>query len=87
MWFHSNFCSRQSSDLPGKDAIYRSPKTSTYNWRRFLLSLNSYVMSLCTKLTTDARVNVLIVADALFERNRSKKVALLSTVYDYVTHQ
>ena len=67
--------------------VYRFLSTSTYNWRRFLLSLSSYVISLCTKLTTDDRVNVLIVDDSLFERHRSKKVELLSTVYDHVSHK
>ena len=86
-WFQSKFCSRKSSDLPGKDAVYRFLSTSTYNWRRFLLSLSAYVISLCTKLTKDDRVNVLIVDDSLFERTRSKKVELLSTVYDHVSHK
>lgn len=86
-WFQSKFCDRKASDLPGKDVVYRFLSTSTYNWRRFLLSLSSYVISLCTKLTTDDRVNVLIVDDSLFERHRSKKVELLSTVYDHVSHK
>ena len=86
-WFQSKFCDRKASDLPGKDVVYRFLSTSTYNWCRFLLSLTSYVISLCTKLTTDNRVNVLIVDDSLFERHRSKKVELLSTVYDHVTHK
>jgi hypothetical protein len=86
-WFQSKFCERKASDLPGKDAVYRFLSTSTYNWRRFLLSLSAYVISLCTKLTKDDRVNVLIVDDSLFERTRSQKVELLSTVYDHVSHK
>lgn len=86
-WFQSKFCERKASDLPGKDAVYRFLSTSTYNWRRFLLSLSAYVISLCTKLTKDDRINVLIVDDSLFERTRSQKVELLSTVYDHVSHK
>lgn len=45
-----------------------------------MLDLSSYVISLWTKLTKDDRLNVLIVEDSLFERTRSQKVELLSTI-------
>ena len=35
----------------------------------------------------ERRANEGIIDDSLFERSRSKKVELLSTVYDHVTHQ
>lgn len=79
-WFQSKFYERKASELPGKDAIYRFFSTSTYNWCCFLLDLSSYVISLWTKLTKDDRLNVLIVEDSLFERTRSQKVELLSTI-------
>lgn len=53
-WFQSKFC-----DLPGKDAVYGCLSTSTYNCRRFLLSLSSYVISLCKTLTKEECINVL----------------------------
>ena len=39
------------------------------------------------KLTSDDRVSVLIVDDSLFDRSRSKKVELLSRVFDHTTRK
>lgn len=66
-WCQSKFCDHKACDLPGRDAVYRFLSTSTYNWRRFLLSLSSYVISHCMKRTKDDHINVLIVDDSLFE--------------------
>lgn len=41
------------------------------------------VNSTITKLTDEKRVNVLIIDDTIFERNCSKKVELLTKVYNH----
>ncbi|MGM0877912.1 MAG: hypothetical protein ACQEWV_25060 [Bacillota bacterium] len=38
-WYQADL-SKQAVDLPGKDAIYRFLKVSTFNWRKFLSSLS-----------------------------------------------
>lgn len=67
-----------------KDAIYRFLNSSSINWMRFTSLLSSRIVSTTIeKLTDDSRVNVLILDDTMFERNSSKKVELLSKVYDH----
>lgn len=47
------------------------------------LQVYSYILPLDSK----DRVNVLIIDDSMFERNRSKKVELLTKVYDHAKHK
>lgn len=70
-----------------KDTVYRFMKMIHINWIRF-------TSVLCSRIIKDAilplndkdRVNVLIIDDSMFERNRSKKVELLAKVYDHAKH-
>ena len=70
-----------------KDTVYRFMKMIHINWIRF-------TSVLCSRIIRDAilplndkdRVNVLIIDDSMFERNRSKKVELLAKVYDHAKH-
>ncbi len=70
-----------------KDTVYRFMKMFQINWIRF-------TSVLCSRIIRDAilplndkdRVNVLIIDDSMFERNRSKKVELLAKVYDHAKH-
>ena len=84
-WFEQTAMSKKADSIPGKDAIYRFLSKSTFNWRKFLLLSSSHAIQKCDKLTEELRVKVLIVDDSLFERARSKKVELLSKVFDHTT--
>ena len=75
--------SKKSVGLPCKDAIYRFLNSSTYNWRRFLLSLSASTISKVSALTNHKRPKVLIIDDSAYERNRSKKVELLARCFDH----
>ena len=67
-----------------KDTIYRFLNSSSTNWMKFTTLLCSSVVSnTLENLTSEQRVNVLILDDTMFERNSSKKVELLSKVYDH----
>jgi hypothetical protein len=67
-----------------KDTIYRFLNSISINWIRFTSLLSARVVSTTIeKLTNDSRVNVLILDDTMFERNSSKKVELLSRIYDH----
>lgn len=71
-----------------KDTIYRFLNNCYYNWRKFLLLLNSQIInSRIIPLTDEKRVNVFIIDDSLFSRSRSKSVELLAKVYDHVEHK
>jgi hypothetical protein len=68
----------------GKDAVYNFLNSPTYNWRRFTLMLAAKIHLLIRGLLdTPAEEEVLILDDSLYSRNRSKKVELLSKVFDH----
>lgn len=69
----------------GKDAAYDLLKASTYNWRRFLLILAVRIYGIFSQLTDEQREDVLIIDDSTYDRSRSKKVELLSRVFDHST--
>lgn len=70
-----------------KNTAYRFINSSSYNWTRLLLLLVTLIIEGINKLTSDDRVSVLIVDDSLYDRSRSKKVELLSKVFDHTTHK
>ena len=69
----------------GKDAAYDLLKACSYNWRRFLLRLGVRLHRIFHRLTSDQRESVLIIDDSPYDRSRSKKVELLSRVFDHST--
>jgi len=69
--------------IVGKDAAYDLLKGCTYNWRRLLLMLAVRIYQIFSRLTDDEREDVLIIDDSTYDRSRSKKVELLSRVYDH----
>jgi len=69
----------------GKDAAYDLLKGSHSNWRRFLLTLGVRLYRFFDRLTGDQRESVLIIDDSTYDRSRSKKVELLSQVWDHTT--
>ena len=69
----------------GKDAAYDLLKACTYNWRRFLLITGARLHRIFHRLTSDQRESVLIIDDSPYDRSRSKKVELLSRVFDHST--
>jgi hypothetical protein len=75
--------SKPNQFSPAKDAVYRFLNCSKYAWRHFLLALSSHTIQMVNGLTAENRVKVLIVDDSTYERNRSKKVELLSRCFDH----
>lgn len=68
----------------GKDTVYRFMRMAHINWLRFTTLLSAGIIrKAIAPLDSEDRVKVLTVDDSLFERNRSKKVELLSRVYDH----
>jgi hypothetical protein len=67
-----------------KDVFYRFLNSCRINWMRFTTLLAARIINdNIVNLTGDERVNVFIVDDTPFARNRSKKTELLSRVYDH----
>jgi len=71
----------------GKDAVYNFLNSSTYNWRRFTILLSRRIYFIIKNLLNDSSEEVLIFDDSNYDRSRSKKVELLSRVYDHSTHK
>ena len=68
----------------GKDTVYRFLNSTNANWRKFLHLLSGAVIrEQIRPLTSDTTPKVFIVDDSLYNRNRSKKVELLSRVHDH----
>jgi hypothetical protein len=79
--------SEESSEFE-KDVVYRFLNSPHFNWRKFLFLLSSSIIqNIVNPLTSEDRVNVLIVDDSLYSRNRSKQVELLARVRDHVSHK
>lgn len=77
-----------SKQFGGKDTAYRFLNSPHTNWRKFLFSLSSMaIFKKLRLLTSISRMDVLIVDDSLYRRNRSKAVELLAKVYDHVDHR
>ncbi len=70
----------------GKDAVYNFLNTPKYNWRRFTLMLSNKIYILIRNLLDDSSEEVLIFDDSPYDRSRSKKVELLSRVFDHNTN-
>ena len=70
-----------------KDTVYRFMKMTQINWIRFTTILSCRIIKeAIVPLDSSDRVNVLIIDDSMYERNRSKKVELLTKVYDHAKH-
>ncbi|MBA4538395.1 transposase [Bacillus aquiflavi] len=79
--------SKKSENLPEKDTIYRFLNHSKFSWRRFLLLLSTATIYKVNRLTKSDRPKVLIIDDSSYERNRSKKVELLTRCFDHASHK
>lgn len=71
-----------------KDTVYRFMKMIQINWIRFTTILSSRIIKeAILPLNSHDRVNVLIIDDSMFERNRSKKVEMLAKTFDHAKHK
>lgn len=67
-----------------KDTYYRFMKSIHTNWNRFTALLAANIATdVIIPATSDDRVNALIVDDSMFSRTCSKKVELLSKIFDH----
>lgn len=84
---YMNLLSGRNPPAFRKDTVYRFMKMTQMNWIRFTTVLSSRIIKdAIVPLDSEDRANVLIVDDSMFERNRSKKVELLTKVYDHAKH-
>ena len=84
---YMNFISGRNTPAFAKDTVYRFMKMIQINLIRFTTILAGRIIKEAIRpLDSEERVNVLIIDDSMYERNRSKKVELLTKVYDHAKH-
>ena len=84
---YMNLLTGRNTPAFGKDTVYRFMKMVQINWLRFTTVLSAGIIKhAIIPLNSENRANVLIIDDSMFERNRSKKVELLTKVYDHAKH-
>jgi hypothetical protein len=66
-----------------KDAVYRFLRSCFINWSVFLFSVSTRVCEWVDSLTSDLRLTALILDDTVFHRPFSKKLELVSRVFDH----
>lgn len=81
---YMNMLTGRNTPSFAKDTVYRFMKMIQINWIRFTTLLSARIIKeTIVPLNSENRVNVLIIDDSLFERNRSKKGELLAKIYDH----
>ena len=84
---YMNLLTGRNTPTFAKDTLYRFMKMTHINWIRFTTVLSGRIIKeAITPLDSEDRANVLIIDDSMLERNRSKKVELLTKVYDHAEH-
>ena len=85
---HRNFwrlsISNNSSIPFARDTAYRFLNSPYHRWRAFLSQVAKIAVSFCSSLTESAKRKIFIVDDSVYNKNRSKKLELLSRVFDHV---
>ncbi len=69
-----------------KNTGYRFMNHPRFHWEKLLLLVATSLLTYLKSLTKEDRVTALIIDDSLISRNRSKKVELLTRVYDHASH-
>ena len=68
----------------GRDTVYRFLNSPFHNWRGVLWRISLKAIAFLVPLTSGKERKVFVVDDSLYDKNRSKKLELLSRVYDHV---
>jgi hypothetical protein len=70
-----------------KNTVYRFLNQQAFHWEKFLLAVSTKLVAFFNTLTSEKRATALVIDDSLFSKNRSKKVELLSRVFDHTSHK
>ena len=85
---YMNLITGRNTPSFAKDTVYRFMKMIQINWIRFTTILASRIIQdAILPLDSKDRAKVLIIDDSMFERNRSKRVELLTKVFDHAKHK
>ena len=76
--------SKKQDNKKKKNTYYRFLNQSSFNWTKFISLLSAKVIAYLDTLTRPERIMCLALDDSVIPRERSKKVELLSYVYNHV---
>ena len=76
--------SKKQDTAYSKNTYYRFLNQTRFNWGRFISLLASKVIAYFDTLTRSERIKCFVLDDSVIPRERSKKVELLSYVYNHV---
>ena len=80
-----HFLNSKKKDIAfSKNTYYRFLNNTSFNWSKFITLLSAKVIAYFDTLTKPERVMCLVLDDSVVERARSKKVELLSFVFNHV---
>ena len=80
-----HFLNSKKKDIAfSKNTYYRFLNNASFNWSKFITLLAAKVIAYFDTLTKPERVMCLVLDDSVVERARSKKVELLSFVFNHV---
>jgi hypothetical protein len=71
----------------GRDTAYRFLNSPYHNWRRFLHHIACRAIIFLSTLTAKDKRKIFVVDDSTYDKSRSKKIELLSRVYDHVENR
>lgn len=75
----------ENSSIPfARDTAYRFLHSPYHHWRAFLSQIAQSAVSFCSPLTANDKRKIFVVDDSVYNKNRSKKLELLSRVFDHV---
>ena len=76
--------SKKQDTAYSKNTYYRFLNQTRFNWGKFISLLSSRVITYFDALTCSERIKCFVLDDSVIPRERSKKVELLSYVYNHV---
>lgn len=83
---YMNYQTENNKHKFGKDVVYRFLNSMYINWQTFLLQLSKTIINKhLINLTSEERINAIIVDDSFYGRLRSKKVGLMG-IHFYLFH-
>jgi len=81
---YMNYKTENNEPKFAKDTVYRFLNSMNINWQKFVLQLSGNIINKSlVNLTSEDRINAIVVDDSFFGRLKSKNVELLSNVYDH----
>ena len=79
------FSTSTNCSMPfSRDTVYRFLNSPYHRWRAFLAQIAKTVVCFFSTLTSGDKRKVFVVDDSLYNKNRSKKLELLSRIFDHV---